>query len=246
MHDFEHSPAHSNGQLKTPTATLDPSVDVDSQLDSPSLAEPGEWRGDPPINPDPVRERLLGAMATIEHSWLRVFQEMTLRQKQQLSVAVALGSITLLLALGMIDLVVTGQIDLVAVLGVLVLLLNIGLAVLVARSTIQPYEALIQETEQDLQRKKALTAIAQTRDAKDLPGLLENYLEGIRAELQADRVVVYRFNPNKSGYIAGEAVLPNWVQALNDQIEDACIPQALIDAYRKGRVVPTCRLSPTW
>ena len=57
--------------------------------------------------------------------------------------------------------------------------------------------------------------------------------------MQADRVVVYRFHPDKSGYIAGEAVLPGWVAALNDEIEDACIPEVLLSEYRKGRVVPT-------
>jgi methyl-accepting chemotaxis protein len=52
-------------------------------------------------------------------------------------------------------------------------------------------------------------------------------------------VVVYRFKPDMSGYIAGEGVAKGFPVALGDNINDACIPQTLIDAYKEGRVVPT-------
>jgi methyl-accepting chemotaxis protein PixJ len=68
---------------------------------------------------------------------------------------------------------------------------------------------------------------------------LDRAVQEVRAALDADRVVVYRFKPNWSGYIAAESVLPGFPQALDDHIEDACIPQHLLDEYRRSRVVPT-------
>ena len=73
--------------------------------------------------------------------------------------------------------------------------------------------------------------------------LFDRALEQARSLLQADRVVIYRFNPDWSGYIAHEAILPGWSQALNDEIKDSCIPQELIQAYRQGRIVPTSDVS---
>ena len=62
-------------------------------------------------------------------------------------------------------------------------------------------------------------------------------LEEGRAKLAADRLVIYRFYPNNSGHIVGEAVLPRFVDALDERIEDACIPQALMDMYSQGRAI---------
>ncbi|HCF30106.1 MAG TPA: chemotaxis protein CheD, partial [Cyanobacteria bacterium UBA11049] len=86
-----------------------------------------------------------------------------------------------------------------------------------------------------------LSLIASARDQKseDIESVFNRAVEGARELLKADRVVVYRFNPDWSGYISAESVLPGWPIALNDKIEDPCISQHLIEAYRKGRVVPT-------
>lgn len=86
-----------------------------------------------------------------------------------------------------------------------------------------------------------LSDIASARDqeSEDLETVFNKAVRGARELLKADRVVVYRFNPNWSGYVAAESVLPGWRSALNDKIEDACISKHLIEAYRKGRVVPT-------
>ena len=86
-----------------------------------------------------------------------------------------------------------------------------------------------------------LSLIASARDQKseDIESVFNRAVEGARELLKADRVVVYRFNPDWSGYITAESVLPGWPIALNDKIEDPCISQHLIEAYRKGRVVPT-------
>ena len=69
--------------------------------------------------------------------------------------------------------------------------------------------------------------------------VLDTTVRELRQEIRADRVVVYGFNADWSGYIAAESVLPGWPRALDKKIQDPCIPQHLIQAYREGRIVPT-------
>jgi methyl-accepting chemotaxis protein PixJ len=77
-----------------------------------------------------------------------------------------------------------------------------------------------------------------TKDSQGLEFVFNKALIGARELLKVERVVIYRFNPNWSGYIANESVLSGWRIALNDKIEDPCIGDDLIEAYRNGRVVP--------
>jgi methyl-accepting chemotaxis protein len=91
----------------------------------------------------------------------------------------------------------------------------------------------------EVERVTALSEISQAPKPQDLAEPLGKLLAEIRQSLHCDRVVVYRFYPNWSGHIVGESVLPGFRAALNDKIEDACISQDLIEAYKRGRVVPT-------
>ncbi len=95
----------------------------------------------------------------------------------------------------------------------------------------------LQQNETD--RAESLASIARAKSDSDMLAPLNKYLDEVRIKLAADRVVVYRFKPDLTGYIAGEAVLPGFPAALGDTISDPCIPQTLIDAYQQGRVVPT-------
>jgi methyl-accepting chemotaxis protein PixJ len=81
--------------------------------------------------------------------------------------------------------------------------------------------------------------IQQVRRSLDLNTIFTTTTAELRRALACDRVLVYRFKPDWSGYIAGESVLPGWPTALGDAINDPCIPQNLIEAYKQGRVVPT-------
>ena len=76
------------------------------------------------------------------------------------------------------------------------------------------------------------------RHEQDLETVFQAALEGAREILAVDRVVIYRFLPDWSGYIAAESVGCNWPSALNTKIEDACIPESLINAYQNNRVAP--------
>ncbi|MEM8778162.1 MAG: GAF domain-containing protein, partial [Cyanobacteria bacterium P01_G01_bin.49] len=74
---------------------------------------------------------------------------------------------------------------------------------------------------------------------EDIATLFDQTLREAKEILGVDRIVIYRFNNDWSGYIVSEAVSPGWPIALNDQINDPCIAKELLEAYKQGRVVPT-------
>lgn len=80
---------------------------------------------------------------------------------------------------------------------------------------------------------------SRARTEQDLEEVFQAAVQGALQILGVDRVVIYRFQPDWRGYISNEAVAPGWVRALGDKIEDACIGDTLIQAYKQGRVVPT-------
>lgn len=88
-----------------------------------------------------------------------------------------------------------------------------------------------------------VAAGAQTLEDSQFIGYFNEVLEKARTLMGVDRLVIYRFNDNFSGYIANEAVGIGLPKALNMDIADACIPEALINAYKTGRVVPTSDVS---
>jgi methyl-accepting chemotaxis protein PixJ len=82
-------------------------------------------------------------------------------------------------------------------------------------------------------------AVSRAQTLQDLEEIFDKAVQGALRILEADRVVIYRFHPDWRGYICTEAVVPMWTQALGDKIEDSCIGEHLIEAYRQGRVVAT-------
>ena len=94
---------------------------------------------------------------------------------------------------------------------------------------------------QEAKQTALLATITGTRttNQEELDTAFNHSLQGARELLQVDRMVIYRVNPDRSGYISHEAVTDGWPKAYDDPIGDACIPQDLIEAYRNGRVVPT-------
>ncbi|MBV8883444.1 MAG: GAF domain-containing protein [Chroococcidiopsidaceae cyanobacterium CP_BM_RX_35] len=100
-------------------------------------------------------------------------------------------------------------------------------------------QTLLENQSSEAERARLFAEIATSHTIEDLEDVLAQAVKGIRKILNADRIVVYRFNPDRTGYIAAESVLPGWPVALNNQIEDACIGEELLEAYRDGRVVPT-------
>ena len=103
-------------------------------------------------------------------------------------------------------------------------------------------QGMLQEQETAAGKAQFLTAITAELRAADEDGLNRIFDQSIEKALfflEVDRVVIYRFKPDGSGYISNESVAMGLPRATEDKIEDPCIPQTLLEAYRSGRVVPT-------
>ncbi|MGI0481504.1 methyl-accepting chemotaxis protein [Geminocystis sp. CENA526] len=80
---------------------------------------------------------------------------------------------------------------------------------------------------------------SRTLDEDDVNKVFDRALPKAKEILQVDRLVIYRFKPDWSGYISNEAGDLDLPSALDEKINDPCIPPELRQAYLNGRVVPT-------
>ncbi len=101
------------------------------------------------------------------------------------------------------------------------------------------------------QQQRALLASLATQisHAVELDQILQAAVQGARALLGCDRTLVYAFDPDMSGTIVAEAVLPVWSAALGRRLEDRCFQGELshqIDKYLQGykTVVPNVASAP--
>ncbi len=92
---------------------------------------------------------------------------------------------------------------------------------------------------QQNKRTELYAEVSRAQTTGEMVAPLSYVLEEARQQLAADRIVVYRFFPDLSGHIAGEAVAPGFLSALSERIEDPCIPAELMAEYSKGRTIAT-------
>lgn len=94
-----------------------------------------------------------------------------------------------------------------------------------------------EQLRQEAERVKLFADVASSRvrGSQDLQSVFDKAVTGAREILQADRVIVYRFNPDWSAYITGESVVPGLPQALANQLQDP--GEELKEAYQNRRVV---------
>lgn len=78
-----------------------------------------------------------------------------------------------------------------------------------------------------------------TLEEKDVDQVFNRTLPKAKKVMRVDRLVIYRFKPDWSGYISNEAGEKDLPSAINEEINDPCIPENLRQAYLNGRVVPT-------
>lgn len=102
-------------------------------------------------------------------------------------------------------------------------------------------ESLVEQQTKAAQQTDLLMQLATCRvlNQIDVERVFNKALGKARKLLAADRIVIYRFKPDWSGYILTESVASGLPQALNDTIEDPCIPEELLLAYKNNRVVAT-------
>jgi len=74
------------------------------------------------------------------------------------------------------------------------------------------------------------------RQFLELDKIYDAIVKDVKRFLQADRTVIYKFNPNMSGNIVAEAVDEPWVKSINLNIIDTCFRDSLGGQYREGRI----------
>jgi len=90
---------------------------------------------------------------------------------------------------------------------------------------------------QQAERERLLGDIAQRiRQSLDLDEILNTTVTEVRQVLQADRAIIFRFQPDWGGVVAVESVASPWSTILGSTIYDPCFAEAYVEQYRQGRV----------
>lgn len=96
-------------------------------------------------------------------------------------------------------------------------------------------------TESERQKLLATLGSAPARSIEDLSPVLNQLLAGPQKQLHLDRLVIYVFKLDGSGFVVAESVEPSWPLALGDtiadRVQDPCITQERIAFYRTGGVI---------
>ncbi|MEB3309797.1 MAG: PAS domain S-box protein [Snowella sp.] len=91
------------------------------------------------------------------------------------------------------------------------------------------------QTQAQTEQLKAELAL-KIRNSIDLSTILDTAVTEIRAFLRADRVLIYRFDPDLSGQVIAESVQAGWTASIHCNIQDTCFQGGLPYRYRQGWV----------
>jgi signal transduction histidine kinase/CheY-like chemotaxis protein len=75
---------------------------------------------------------------------------------------------------------------------------------------------------QQQQRQLLMSVALNISHTAELAAILQEAVAGVREILECDRAMVYRLNPNLSGTIVAESVLPQYSAALGCRLEENC------------------------
>ena len=102
---------------------------------------------------------------------------------------------------------------------------------------VQEKNLLIQQLRRSQNQQTTIASIAlHIRQSLNFQDVANRIVQEIRRFLEADRTIIYRFNPDMSGVIVAEAIIPPWLPCLNTQIEDTCFQENLGGEYQQGRI----------
>ena len=99
---------------------------------------------------------------------------------------------------------------------------------------------LLDERQKEAKRHKILFEIVnRIRQSLDLQTIFDTTTKEVRRFLQSDRVVVYRFNPDWSGYFVAESVSPEWKPLIEiiPTIADTCMQETQGGRFRRGEIL---------
>lgn len=102
---------------------------------------------------------------------------------------------------------------------------------------ISPLVEAQQRLQRQAERERLTREITENiRRSLNLDVILESTVTGVRQFLKADRVLVYRFNPDWSGDMVVESVSPGWTSVLGETLRDPCFEGKLVEQYRQGHI----------
>ena len=104
------------------------------------------------------------------------------------------------------------------------------------QSVLQQLDLKRQIARQQEQQLLVNSIALRIRQSLRLEEVLQRTVEEVRVFLQTDRVLIYQFSADMSGFIVAEAVLPNYIACLNRQIEDNCFRENYTQPYRQGKI----------
>ncbi|MEG4498128.1 GAF domain-containing protein [Microcoleus sp. F10-C6] len=91
--------------------------------------------------------------------------------------------------------------------------------------------------QQQLKRERLVNSIQERiRSSLNLEEVMTMAVEEIRQFLSTDRTVIYRFNPDWSGFIAVESVAADTMPILGIDISDPCFQEHYVSVYKKGHL----------
>ncbi|MBD2451442.1 PAS domain-containing protein, partial [Nostoc sp. FACHB-152] len=95
---------------------------------------------------------------------------------------------------------------------------------------------LTRQLAQSREQQQLIAAIAlRIRQSLKLEEILHTTATEVHQFLKADRVLIYQFQPDMSGTIVAESVLPGWKVASGTHIQDTCFQQGAGSDYRQGK-----------
>ncbi|MGI8502439.1 MAG: methyl-accepting chemotaxis protein [Hassallia sp.] len=87
--------------------------------------------------------------------------------------------------------------------------------------------------------------IGRCRGSLNTQYILNAAVTSLQAALEADRVIVYKFDENWQGKVIAESVNPEFPVALSAEIADPCFAKSYVEKYQKGRVQATTNIYAT-
>ncbi|MEG4305365.1 PAS domain S-box protein [Microcoleus sp. D3_18a_C4] len=92
---------------------------------------------------------------------------------------------------------------------------------------------------QQLKRERLVVEMLERiRSSLNLKEILTKAVAEVRQFLQTDRTIIYRFNPDRSGFVTVESVGEKWRSIQGLTINDPCFEYSYASAYEHGRAVP--------
>jgi GAF domain-containing protein len=115
---------------------------------------------------------------------------------------------------------------------------QLGVALQQAELLEQTQQYAEQERRQAEQQQAVTRAIARIRESLDLATIFQTTATEVRSLLEADRVAVFRFDPERDweGEFVAEDVGPGWSMAVLAKVYDYCFGEQFAIHYQQGQV----------